>query len=159
MDLILWRHAEAEPEGADPGGDLARRLTPRGERQAARMAGWLARRLPAGARVVASPARRTQQTAGALERRFETVEALAPGAGVDDVLDAAGWPGAAGTVLVVGHQPTLGQVAARLLAGTGPGGAERDWALRKGALVWLRSREREDGPRVVLHAAQSPETL
>ena len=47
MDLILWRHAEAEVlrEGSD---DLARSLTPKGERQAARMATWLDGHLPEG---------------------------------------------------------------------------------------------------------------
>ena len=37
MNLILWRHAEAE-DGAD---DLQRALTGKGRRQAARMAQWL----------------------------------------------------------------------------------------------------------------------
>ena len=41
MDLILWRHAEAE-EGDN---DLARELTPKGEKQAARVAEWLLQRL------------------------------------------------------------------------------------------------------------------
>ncbi len=159
MDLILWRHAEAEAEAADADGDLARRLTPKGERQAARMAEWLDRRLPAGTRILVSPARRTQQTAKALDRRFRTVDALAPGARVEDVLAAARWPHADEPVLVVGHQPTLGQVAARLLAGPAPGGTDRDWALRKGAVVWLRRRERDDGAEVVLHAVQGPDLL
>ena len=39
MDLILWRHAEAH-EGQEGEDDLLRRLTPRGEKQAARMAAW-----------------------------------------------------------------------------------------------------------------------
>ncbi|MEQ1658387.1 MAG: histidine phosphatase family protein, partial [Hylemonella sp.] len=65
MDLLLWRHAEAHE--AQPGGDdLVRALTPRGEKQAARMAGWLDRQLPEGARILVSPARRTEQTALAL---------------------------------------------------------------------------------------------
>ena len=59
MDLILWRHAEAE-EAADGGDDLERALTSRGEKQAARMAGWLDRQLPEGLRVLASPAKRTE---------------------------------------------------------------------------------------------------
>ena len=37
MELILWRHAEAE--GPGPKGDLARSLTKKGRRQAERMAG------------------------------------------------------------------------------------------------------------------------
>jgi phosphohistidine phosphatase len=158
MDLILWRHAEAEAQSA-AGGDLERRLTSKGERQAERMAAWLNQRLPAGTRILASPARRTQQTAQALDRRFKTVAALAPGAGVDDVLAAARWPEVNEPVLVVGHQPVLGQVAARLLAGAGPDGGERDWAVRKGAVVWLRQRDREDDAQVVLLAVQGPDLL
>ena len=42
MDLILWRHAEAF-ELPDGGDDLDRALTPKGERQAARVADWLSR--------------------------------------------------------------------------------------------------------------------
>jgi phosphohistidine phosphatase len=47
MDLILWRHAEAF-DLAEGGTDLERMLTPRGEKQAARMAAWLDRQLPEG---------------------------------------------------------------------------------------------------------------
>ena len=156
MDLILWRHAEAEPHGAAE-TDLARRLTTKGERQAERMADWLNRRLAATTRVLVSPARRTQQTAKALDRRFKTVAALEPGATVADVLAAARWPEASEPVLVVGHQPVLGQVVARLLAGVDPDGSERDWAIRKGAVVWLRQREREDASKVMLQAVQGPD--
>ena len=88
MDLILWRHAEAEP--GDP--DLARRLTAKGHKQARRMAGWLERHLPDRARILVSPAERTRETAVALGRRFETLDALAPGATVADLLAAANWP-------------------------------------------------------------------
>ncbi len=158
MDLLLWRHAEAEPEVA-AGGDLERRLTPKGERQAARMSEWLHRRLPPKTRIVVSPARRTRQTAKALGRAFETIDALAPGAAVEDVLAVASWPDAPEPVLVVGHQPVLGQVAARLLAGFAPSGGEREWALRKGAVIWLRRREDEGAAEVVLHAVQTPELL
>jgi len=55
MDLILWRHAEAEDlheGGPQEGSDLHRSLTSRGEKQAARMAAWLDRQLPEGARIV-----------------------------------------------------------------------------------------------------------
>jgi phosphohistidine phosphatase len=153
MDLILWRHAEAF-EARDGQDDLDRALTPKGERQAARMAQWLARQLPAGVRVLVSPARRAQQTAQALERRLRTVPALAPGAGVDALLDAARWPDAREAALVVGHQPTLGLAAARLLAG-----GDSAWAVRKGAVWWLRGREREGLRQVTLHAVLAPEIL
>jgi phosphohistidine phosphatase len=152
-DLILWRHAEAA-EAADPADDLARALTPKGERQAQRVAAWLNRQLPAGTRVLASPARRTQQTAQALERRFKTVAALAPDRGVDPLLAATRWPDAREPVLAVGHQPTLGMAAAYLLTGT-----PAPWALRKGGLIWLRARDRDGALQVVLHAALGPELI
>jgi phosphohistidine phosphatase len=151
MDLILWRHAEAV-ESVDAAGDLERPLTSRGERQAARMAAWLNQQLPATTRILVSPARRTQQTALALERKFRTVPALAPEASVTAVLEAARWPDAKEPVLVIGHQPTLGAVAAQLLAG-----APQPWAVKKGAVWWLRSREREGNGEVVLVTVRGPD--
>jgi phosphohistidine phosphatase len=153
MDLILWRHAEAIEHDADV-PDLERPLTARGERQAARMAAWLNRQLPATTRVLASPAKRTQQTALALERKFRTVPAIAPDVSVQSVLDAARWPTAKEPVLVIGHQPTLGLVAAQLLTGVA-----HALAVKKGAVWWLRSREREGEGQVVLVAALGPEQV
>ena len=153
MDLILWRHADAL-EMREVQDDLDRALTPKGERQAQRIATWLNRQLPASARVMASPARRAQQTAAALERRVKTVPALAPDGTVEGLLHAVRWPDAREPVLVVGHQPTLGLVAAYLLAG----GAQA-WPVRKGALWWLRARERDGVLQVVLHAVVSPELV
>ena len=153
MDLILWRHAEAV-EGGDQLGDLERPLTSRGERQAARMAAWLNQHLPATTRVLVSPARRTQQTALALDRKFRTVPALAPDAPVTAVLEAARWPDAKEPVLVIGHQPTLGLVAAQLLSG-----APQPWTVKKGAVWWLRSREREGEGQIVLVNVLSPDQV
>jgi phosphohistidine phosphatase len=153
MDLILWRHAEAqvEREGQD---DLERALTPKGERQAQRMAEWLNQRMAESTRVIASPALRCQQTAQALGRNFKTVAAIAPEASVEAVLKAARWPNGNEPVLVIGHQPTLGCVAAQLLAD-----APQPWAMKKGAVWWLRQREREGTPRVVLQAVIAPDCL
>jgi phosphohistidine phosphatase len=153
MDLILWRHAEAF-DLRELTDDLDRALTPKGERQARRMAEWLNRHLTAGTRVLASPARRAQQTAQALERRFKTVPALAPDGTVEGLLAAARWPDARDAVLVVGHQPTLGMTAGYLLTGQ-----PLAWALRKGGLMWLRARERDGQTQVVLHAAIAPDLL
>jgi phosphohistidine phosphatase len=150
MDLILWRHAEAE-EG---GPDLARALTGKGRKQAAHVAEWLLQRLPAKFTLLASPAKRAQQTAEALEVKIKTVERLAPGATVDDILVAAGWPDHKGAVVVVGHQPDLGNAVAQLLSG-----AAGDWSLKKGALCWIASRERDDQKQIVLRAAISPDLL
>ena len=153
MDLILWRHAEAA-DADDASEDLERALTARGERQAARVAHWLNQHLPATTRVIASPARRCQQTAAALERKFKTVAALAPDASVQAVLAAARWPDAKEPVLVVGHQPTLGLTAAYVLAGV-----TQPWSIKKGAVWWLRRRERADDGETALVAVRGPESL
>ena len=153
MDLILWRHAEAF-EAGDDGDDLARALTAKGERQAQRVGAWLGRQLPAGAKVLVSPAVRAQQTAAVLDRKLKTVDALAPGGTVDALLHAARWPDARDAVLVVGHQPTLGMVAAYLLSGQA-----QVWSMRKGGVWWLRGRERGGDLQVVLHAVVGPEIL
>lgn len=153
MDLILWRHADAI-DSIDPAADLDRPLTPKGERQAKRMAAWLNRQLPSSTRVLASPAQRAQQTAQSLDRKFKTVPALAPDVSVEGLLHAARWPDAAEPVLVVGHQPVLGLAAAYLLSGQAV-----VWTVRKGGVWWLRLREREEHRQVLLHAVMSPELL
>jgi phosphohistidine phosphatase len=153
MDLILWRHAEAAPERADL-PDLERPLTTKGDRQAQRMADWLNHRLAHSTRILVSPALRCQQTARALGRGFKTVEAVRPDAGAEALVAAARWPDASEPVLVVGHQPTLGHVAALLLAGS-----VQPWAIKKGAVWWLRNRDRENGAQVVLHLVMGPDGL
>lgn len=148
MQLILWRHAEAE-DGID---DLARELTARGRRQAAAMGRWLGTHLPPGTRCLVSPAIRCQQTAAALASPARTDAGLAPDQGVQALLQAAGWPDAGGTVLVVGHQPTLGLVAAQLLLGEA-----RPLSVRKGSILWLVRRPDAPGRSVRLHACLPPE--
>jgi phosphohistidine phosphatase len=114
MNLILWRHAEAEDIAPS---DLARQLTVRGRKQAQAVAKWLRARLDEDAVILSSPAVRTIQTVESLTDQYRAVRELAPGASAADVLAAAGWPeGIAPTVVIVGHQPTLGHVAALLLA-------------------------------------------
>lgn len=153
MDLILWRHAEAhEAEaGCD---DLTRALTTRGEKQAARMAGWLDRQLPEGLRVLASPSVRTEQTASALGRKFKMRAELLPGGTPLDLLQLVQWPTAKGAVLVIGHQPMLGQTIAQLLQFT-----TLECPVRKGSVWWLRHRERMGESQTVLMAVQSTDFL
>jgi phosphohistidine phosphatase len=157
MDLILWRHAEAEdwPEG-DPAAssDMDRSLTARGEKQAARMAVWLDRQLPEGARIVVSPARRCEQTALALGRKYRLRPEIAPGASPAQLLELVQWPSSKSPVLVIGHQPTLGQTMAQLL-----GMQESDCPVKKGALWWLRHRDREGQSQTVVVTVQSPEFM
>lgn len=152
MDLILWRHAEAE--AGDP--DHGRKLTSKGEKQARRVADWLRSRLPESAKIYASPAKRAQQTAlalaDAMHRKIRTLDALAPDAAPDEVLDAIGWSSAKGTLIVVGHQPTLGQIASRVLAGR-----DGEWPIKKGGLVWISQRDSDAGSETALRAAISPD--
>lgn len=147
MDLVLWRHADAE-EGGD---DAARRLTSKGTKQAARMGAWLESRLPKNARILVSPAVRAQQTAEALPREAKTSDQVKPGAQPAEILKAAGWPAGSGTVVVVGHQPSLGATAA--LALTGEAAA---WRMKKCGVWWLSVRGDAD-PVVV--AVMTPDLL
>ncbi len=147
MDLLLWRHAEAE----DGFPDAGRKLTPRGIKQAKRVARWLRKRLPDDVRIIVSPTARTRQTAEALDLPFEHSSAVGTGADTEQLLAAVGWPDGNGhpnnTVLVVGHQPTLGEVAALLLAGR-----VADWTIKKGAVWWFGSRVRGGDAETVLRA-------
>lgn len=150
MELLLWRHAEAE-EGYP---DLDRKLTARGERQAAQMAAWINAHAPKNLTILASPAVRCQQTAQALGLSFETDKRLGTDGGAADLLAAVGWKAGKGarSVLVVGHQPTLGETAALLLAGE-----EQDWAIKKGAVWWISGGGRRQ--RTMLRAAISPDIV
>ena len=150
MDLLLWRHAEAE-DGDD---DMKRRLTERGERQAKTMAAWSRQHQPKDLRIVVSPAIRTQQTAQALKLPFETNRKIGPEACVSELIAASGWPQAGGAVLIVGHQPSLGRMASLLLAGQ-----EAEWSIKKGALWWLSNRVRRGETQTVLRAVIPVEML
>ncbi len=147
MELILWRHAEAE----DGVPDLQRRLTRKGEKQAEKIADFLRPRLPQRTRILVSPALRTQQTAQALTKHFETEPGVGPGSDADTVLHAAGWPKGQGCVLIVGHQPYLGEIAAKLLAGS-----DESYSVKKGAIWWL---ERRDGEPPSVRLVISPDLL
>ncbi|MFA9438373.1 phosphohistidine phosphatase SixA [Uliginosibacterium sp. sgz301328] len=148
MDLLLWRHAEA----ADGSPDDARELTANGVRQAERMARWLDRHAPKDLRIIVSPAVRTQQTVQAWTHDYETVAELGTHARAQDLIRAAGWPDSRRPVMIVGHQPTLGEVASLLLHG-----APTPTAFKKGAVWWLRHRLRDGEPQTVLHSVMTAE--
>lgn len=147
MNLILWRHADAE----DGVPDEQRRLTAKGHKQAKKMAAWLDAHLPAGWRVMVSPATRTCETAGALTADFVIDSALSTSATPQGLLKASGWPDGRGTVVVVGHQPTLGAAAGLALTG-----AIQPWNVKKGSIWWL-SRDDEGG--VTVRAVLAPGIL
>lgn len=146
IELLLWRHADAE----DGIPDAGRALTKKGLKQAKQVAAWLLPRLPRDCLILASPAKRAQQTAAALDLPYTTERRIGVQANIADIIAASSWPRRKGAVLVVGHQPTLGRLAARLLAGE-----QADWTIKKGALWWFSERAGE----VILRAVVSPDLL
>jgi phosphohistidine phosphatase len=150
MDLILWRHAETE-DAAGGVPDTKCRLTDRGVKQANLMARWLREQLPKKLRILVSPAQCTQMTAHSLGVAFKAEPRIGIGADVADVLAAAQWPDSDGATLIIGHQPTLGRVAALLISGE-----EADWTVKKGALWWLSNRTRGDETQTVLRTVIDP---
>ncbi|SNT27765.1 phosphohistidine phosphatase, SixA [Noviherbaspirillum humi] len=148
MDLILWRHAHAAPGMPDS----ERPLTKKGRQQAEKMAAWIKPLLPKEVRILASPFRRAQETVQALGMAFETVDSLAQGRSPQSILTSVNWPAGAGTVMVVGHNPALGQIAALLLANT-----EEEWPMKKGGIWWFTHDE--ETQQAVLVAAMSPGLL
>ena len=158
MELLLWRHADAE----DGYPDAKRKLTERGEQQAQQIAEWLQAHAPKDLRIIVSPALRCQQTAQALQLPFTTDKRVGTEGNPTNLLAAIGWPDGGAkavrqdathpAILVVGHQPTLGQAAALLLAGK-----EAYWTIKKGALWWLSNRTRKGETQTVLRAVIPPE--
>ena len=118
------------------------------------MAAWLDRQLPEGTRILCSPAIRTEQTVLALGRKYKLHDELQPGASPEQLLQLAGWPNGKAPVLIVGHQPTLGETISRLL-----GMAEHECSVKKGTIWWLRSRERDGQLQTVVVTVQTAELL
>jgi len=150
MELLLWRHAEAE-DGDD---DMKRALTARGHKQAEAMAAWIRTNAPKDLRIIASPAVRTQQTAAALGVAYETNRKIGPEACVSELIAASGWPTDSGNILLIGHQPSLGRLASLLLSGV-----EAEWTIKKGALWWLSNRVRRGETQTVLRAVLPADLL
>lgn len=150
MELILWRHAEA----VDGLPDMERHLTDKGLKQAERMASFLRSRIPQDTRILVSPAKRAQQTAHALTKHFTTEPAIAPGCSVHSLLNAANWPDGDGCVLIVGHQPILGEAAARLLCDS-----QISFSVKKAAVWWLTQRPLEGDFQTNLRLVIAPDQL
>ena len=124
MLLYLLRHADAEGVRTT---DQARELTSAGQRQAEAVGAFCQRHGLQPDLVLASPYQRTVQTAEAVARALGGVtlqhepflaSGMDPQAAFDG-LQAYGW---AGSLLLVGHQPDIGQLAASLLGLNDAGG-------------------------------------
>ena len=153
MDLIFWRHAETT-EAEDGQADADRPLTARGERQAARMAHWLERQLPESTKVLCCPSVRAEQTVTPLGRKYKLREELSPNACIEDVLALAQWPLNKHSVLLVTHQPLIGEIISQLRHIQLP-----ELVVKKGSVWWLRSRFKDEKPQTMLVTVQTPELL
>jgi phosphohistidine phosphatase len=118
MRLYLVRHAEAAP--GEP--DELRALTSEGRRQARELGARLAAGEPTPELVLTSPLLRARETGNEVARatgaRLEPDDRLEPGATTAELREAVA--GRAGTVVVVGHQPDCGRIAAELTGGPEP---------------------------------------
>jgi phosphohistidine phosphatase len=158
-DLIIWRHAEAE-DISESDVDLHRALTKRGHKVAHKMAKWLNARLPKDTTVYSSPARRCLETADALNKDLkkskrhliEIADYLGTDSTVEAMLAQIANAVRPQTLLIVGHQPQLGSLIAKLLD-------MRDSAcvVKKGAVWWLRQRESNGLLQTYLYALQNPD--
>jgi len=160
-NLILWRHAEAEDESAS-GKDIDRALTKRGHKDAVKMAKWLLQHLPANTQILCSPARRCMQTATALGDltglEVQVVEFLSVNSTVERIAKEVVNTDYHKTIVIVGHQPNLGYLIAKLL-----GMNEGACVVKKGAVWWLRQRLLNNGQKnalqTYLFAVQHPDHL
>ena len=162
MRIYVVRHGDAGPAAVGT-ADAARRLTAKGRRQSARVGAALRVLDDVPALVLTSPLPRARETAEraaaamAGKRRrppIRVLDRLAPGAYAGDVLDAI--PAGARSVMLVGHQPTLGALVAVLIGGLHappidlskaslacveahgapqPGGAALEYLLRRGVIA------------------------
>jgi phosphohistidine phosphatase len=127
--VVLVRHAKAE--SGEEGADHDRRLTDRGERNAAEAGRWLAGVVPRVGAVWCSSATRAVQTWAAMGESLDappaTVERalyLADAREIAERLDSAASQSGSWPVAVVGHNPTMEHLQALLtgeLRGMRPG--------------------------------------
>jgi phosphohistidine phosphatase len=90
----------------------------------------------------------------ALGRRYKLREELSPYGQAQEVLDLVQWPVAKGAVMVVGHQPYLGQVVAKLFD-MEPG----ECSIKKASVWWIKTKAHESVLQTSLHAVQSADLV
>lgn len=153
-DIILWRHAEAE-DVSTSGKDADRALTKRGRKDAAKMAKWLEQNLSADTVVLCSPAKRCQETAGALsalnQMQIKIEDFLSVNSSVEQMANALASKYSGKTVLLVGHQPNLGLLIVKLL-----GMHQSAGVVKKGSVCWVRQRTDGDEKIYYIYGVQQP---
>ncbi len=154
--LWLLRHADAEPHGTRP--DAERQLTERGRRQAQVAGAAITRMEVSFGAILASPKARARETAelalahaeGSQRELLELHELLAGGVQAREALELLDGVGAAGPLLLVGHEPDLSGIVGELVGGRvdlkkgglavvrlGAGGAELVLLLRPAELALI----------------------
>jgi phosphohistidine phosphatase len=162
-NLILWRHAEAEVDSVT-GKDADRALSKNGHKDAVKMAKWLHQHLPDNTEILCSPARRCLETLAALQQLDEVdtqhkgkkypvliVDFLSVDSTAQTILKNVANDNISKTLLLIGHQPNLGRVIAKLL-----GMNEGACVVKKGALWWLRQRLMVGQSQTYLYAVRNP---
>jgi phosphohistidine phosphatase len=114
--LLLMRHAKSDyPDGVP---DHDRPLAPRGKREAGLAGDWLRANVPALDAVLCSTATRARQTLAntgidAPVRYSERLYGATPGTMIEEISETAD---TVGTLLVIGHEPTMSALALCLAA-------------------------------------------
>lgn len=152
MELILWRHAEAE-EGSH---DLSRRLTDKGHQQAKRVGTWLKTHLDTPAQVWASEAERSRQTARYLSKNLMNVPAINPDASAASIAALLQRTEIEGPLVLVGHQPWIGELCAWLLSGSLKAG--NGFSVKKAGAWWFEVDFHHDSPSAKLKAMITAQT-
>lgn len=137
MKLYLLRHANADTEAEF---DDNRAISPKGEKQSKRVAEFCRNHHIMPAQILASPLLRAQQTAKPVARKLgvsvETVPWLVHETAPDQIISHLAERGEVESVMLVGHEPDFGFLAASLL------GSERDAIrVRKASLLLLEISE------------------
>lgn len=152
LRLLIVRHAIAVARGTPGIPDPERPLTPRGVKRFASAAAGLARVLPRPDVVLTSPWKRARQTAKILCRAYgrlrpESTSALAGGS-FDALARVLVTHRKDACVALVGHEPWLSELLARLLGSADEGPLE----LKKGAVAIVDVRGRlEAGGKLVAY--------
>jgi phosphohistidine phosphatase len=122
--LVLLRHAKSDWDGEE--ADIDRPLARRGRREAPDAGRWISGNLPVLDLAVVSPAVRARETWDLVAAELAasppvTFDERVYAASVDDLLTVVrGLPAAAATVLLVGHNPGLEELAYLLTGGIVP---------------------------------------
>jgi len=161
-NIVLWRHADALPLNAEMTEDSDRPLSRKGHLQAKKVANWLATHLPKHTLIVSSTAVRAKQTAQALSHNIIISHRIAPGASLEVVLktldDLSMQHQDQSDLLIVGHQPWLGELATYLLDAnqSQPISALN---IKKGAVWWFKISTITTDPTYNLYCLQTPRLL